>query len=71
MSGRDRDEMLELELHLHHQTDWSWLVSDDGKRDRAVWLPRSVVDRGVRTSRRAPTYKFDVPRWMAEREGLV
>lgn len=32
-----------LELMIHHQTDAAVLVSADGNRDGAVWLPKSRI----------------------------
>ena len=61
----------ELELQVHHETDSAWLVSDDGDEDAAVWLPKSQVRRGDRTSREHEIYAFEVPTWLAEDKNLV
>lgn len=36
-----RDEDVELELALHHETAAAYLVSELGERDRAVFIPKS------------------------------
>jgi len=48
MSGfRDEDNrvekstLIDLALHLHHQTEAAWLLSDTGIRADAKWLPFS------------------------------
>lgn len=61
----------ELELQVHHETSEAWLVSPDGDEDEAVWLPKSKVRRGERTSRSQEIYAFEVPTWLAQEKGLV
>jgi len=36
--------LVDLELMVHHATEKAVLVSDNGNRDEAVWLPRSVIE---------------------------
>lgn len=66
---RDRDEKVTLELHQHAETDAAYLTSDDGDEDEAAWLPKSLVTRGEKTG--VGCYSFEVPEWLAIREGLV
>jgi len=37
-------ELVDLTMRLHHQTDKAVLVSLDGEREHAVWLPKSAVE---------------------------
>ena len=69
---RDDQETTELRLALHHETGGAVLVSDDGDRESAVWLPKSQVRRGELVGSGLPrVYLWDVPVWLAEKEGLV
>lgn len=33
--------LIDIEVHLHHQTDKAVLVSIDGDSDKAEWVPKS------------------------------
>lgn len=37
-------DLIDLELRLHHQTEAAILVSDDGDRSNAVWIPKSQCE---------------------------
>lgn len=39
-----RSDIVDLELMIHQQTPAAVLVSDDGDRNRAVWLPKKRVE---------------------------
>lgn len=36
--------LIDLDLHLHHETEKAILVSDDGERENAVWIPKSLCE---------------------------
>ncbi len=59
-----------LSVHLHYETDAAILVSDDGVRSHAVWLPLSQIeapdDRELET-----VIEVEVPEWLATQKGLV
>jgi hypothetical protein len=38
------EEIYDLECYIHFQTEKAILVSLDGKRDTAVWLPKSLIE---------------------------
>lgn len=73
---------VELTMCLHHDTGASILVSDDGNRAKAVFLPKSQIEF-ERTGKTMPEtggrsegyprdiVTVDVPQWLAEKEGLV
>lgn len=63
-----RTKLVDLTLHLHHETHSALLVSDDGDRDQAVWLPKSQVE--VNETRGA-IIEITCPEWLATKEGLV
>ena len=37
-------ELFQTELHLHFTTDKAILVSENGERSKAFWLPLSMID---------------------------
>lgn len=39
-----RSELIDIELTIHHETEKAVLVSDNGERDEAVWLPLSAIE---------------------------
>ena len=61
-------EMIEIELHIHHETELAVLVSPDGFEDDAVWLPFSQI----MVDHHNPEYgTFQIPEWLAEEKGLI
>ncbi|MCO5157918.1 MAG: hypothetical protein M9945_14410 [Aquamicrobium sp.] len=36
-----KSNLEDIEVHMHHQTDKAVLVSTDGDRENAVWVPKS------------------------------
>lgn len=77
-----RSDLIDLTLVLHHTTERAILVSDDGKKDGARWLPRSKVEYRF-TGRLTEGERYDgrmvemevievaLPEWLAEQKGLV
>ncbi|WP_279480299.1 hypothetical protein [Aureimonas sp. SK2] len=65
-----KSDLIDLELHVHHQTDKAVLVSADGNRAAAVWLPLSAIEIAMR---RGSSTHADVtlPQRLAEDKGLV
>lgn len=63
-----RSDLTELDLQLHQETDKAILVSDDGNRENAVWLPRSQIEieRGPRGG-----ISVTLPEWLAIDKELV
>ncbi|WP_255565083.1 hypothetical protein [Methylovirgula sp. HY1] len=59
-------------MTLHHQTSKAILVSDDGERERAVWLPKQHVEfvSDPKTKSRAIVI-VTLPEWLAVEKGLV
>ncbi len=39
-----RSDLIDIEMKLHHQTQWAILVSDDGDHKNAVWIPKSQCE---------------------------
>jgi hypothetical protein len=63
-----KSDLIDVTVKVHHTTERAVLVSDDGDREKAVWLPLSQVevvmkDRGVA--------EVTLPEWLAIDKGLV
>lgn len=61
-------DVIDVSVCVHHRTEKAVLVSDDGDRDKAKWLPLSRVEiemdgesAGIVT----------LPEWLAVEKGLV
>lgn len=39
-----KSDLVDIEVTVHHETEKAVLVSDDGDRKRAVWLPKSAIE---------------------------
>jgi hypothetical protein len=63
-----KSDIIDIAVQVHHATERAVLVSDDGDRDNAVWLPLSQVEieRGDRGQA-----VVTLPEWLAKERGLV
>jgi len=64
-----KNELTDVACQLHHETDKAFLVSDDGDREKAVWLPKSQVEQG--DAKGKGVFIFTMPEWLAADKGLV
>ena len=62
-------EVIDVTLRMHHETEKAFLVSDDGDKDKAVWIPKSQCERG--DAKGAGIYEFTLPEWLALDKGLI
>ena len=81
MSRRER--LADLELVVHHDTGSAILVSDDGNRSSAKWLPKVLIEMhqtnksvrefntGEYAPKDRPIWEITVPQHIAEQKGLV
>lgn len=58
-----KSDLIDCAVQLHHETPKAWLVSDDGDRTKAVWIPKSQAEfeNGILT----------MPEWLAKEKGLI
>lgn len=64
-----RNNLIELSVHVHNETDAAILVSDDGIRSHAVWLPKSQLETtAIHVNR---DIVIEIPEWLAIDKGLV
>lgn len=62
-----KSDLVDLPVQIHGRTNRAILVSDDGDRERAVWLPLAHVEV-------APNGRYHVvtmPEWLALDRGLI
>lgn len=45
---RPEGDLTDLVVHVHQRTKAAVLVSDDGERTRAVWLPLAAIELSMR-----------------------
>lgn len=65
-----RSNLVDLSVYIHHETDKALLVSDNGNRDQAVWLPKSVVE--IEGDYQVPSViEITLPEYIAEERGLI
>jgi hypothetical protein len=64
------DNLAQLQMHLHRGTELAVLMSDDGDKKNAKWLPRSQLTMTpVKNSRWI--YTVTMPEWLAHKHGLI
>lgn len=58
-----KSNLRDFAVRLHAETDKAWLISDDGDRQHATWIPKSQAELadGVLTC----------PEWLAKEKGLI
>jgi hypothetical protein len=62
--------LIDLTAQLHHQTDKAILVSGDGERDNAVWLPLSQVE-WVWADEKHGVIEVTLSEWLAIDKGMI
>jgi hypothetical protein len=61
--------LIDLALHLHHETEKAYLVSDTGDNDDTVWVPKSQCELNERKG--GGVCEFTLPAWLAHGKGLI
>lgn len=65
-----KSELVDLEMYNHFATDRAVLVSLDGEKEKAVWLPFSAIEMEPSQGSRN-VVNVTLPRNLAEEKGLV
>ena len=63
-----KSDLIDVTMQLHHRTDRAILVSDDGDKDNAVWLPLSQVEVLPKND---GMVEVTMPEWLAVEKGLA
>lgn len=69
-----KHDILEMRMVWHFETDSAVLVSEDGDRAKAVWLPLKSIEMSPAKTRGAgllPHVDLQIPQWLAEKKRLV
>lgn len=63
-----KSDLIDVTMQLHHETPKAVLVSDDGDKERAVWLPLSQCEIERKSN---GIVIVTMPEWLATEKGLV
>lgn len=58
----------DITVALHHETDKAVLVSNDGDREKAIWLPKSQIEV---EHKQGNVVVVTLPEWLAKDKGLI
>lgn len=64
-----KSDIIDVNCFRHHATDNAILVSDDGERDSAIWLPKSQVE--IEETDTPNIVVIALPEWLAQDKGLI
>ena len=66
-------KIIDLELYCFHETGAAYLVSVELDRKEAIWLPKSLCERGdeVRQVKGIGLYEFQIEEWIAIDKELI
>lgn len=62
-----RSNIIDVTVHLHHETGAAVLVSDTADPKDAVWLPKSQIEIEADGGEHVVT----LPEWLAQEKGLI
>ena len=65
-----KSDLVDVTVQKHAETARAILVSDDGDKAKAVWIPLSQCEiEPVKGS--ADTFTLTIPEWLAQDKGLI
>jgi hypothetical protein len=64
-----KSDLVDIACCMHALTDKAILVSDDGEKEHAVWLPRSQIE--VENDGHENFVTVTMPTWLAQDKGLI
>lgn len=62
-----KSDLIDVAVKLHHESEKAWLVSDDGDRAKAIWIPKSQAE----LEPKGAVHILTLPEWLATDKGLV
>lgn len=62
-----RSNIIDLTVHLHHETEGAVMVSDTADPADAVWLPKSQIE----IEEDGAVHTVSLPEWLAKEKGLI
>lgn len=63
-----RANLTDLTVTIHAKTPAAIMVSDDGEREHACWLPLAHTEINTQ---RGITAEITIPEWLAKDRGLI
>ena len=64
-----KSDLIDGAVQLHRETESAWLVSNDGDRKSAVWIPKSQAQ--LEPDYSGKCHILTLPEWLATEKGLV
>jgi hypothetical protein len=64
-----KSDLVDIDVIVHHETAGAVLVSDDGDRARAVWLPKAAIE--IEPVKGKSHHRVTMPERLATEKGLV
>lgn len=64
-----RSNLIDLLVDKHHETELAVLVSETGRGDDGVWLPKSEIE--IAPASTHGLYDLTLPEWLAQDKGLI
>ena len=65
---KEGSEIVDIEMQLHHETPKAILCSLGGKRDKGIWLAKSLVEY---VTKKQNIIVVTMPQWLAYEKGLI
>lgn len=62
-----KSDLIDVAVQLHHETEKAWLVSDDGDKKNAVWIPKSQAE----IEPKGKAHILTMPEWLAADKRLI
>ena len=69
-----KSDLIDVAVQMHAETEKAVLVSDDGDKDKAVWIPKSQCEIEFDSSmkiRGKGSAMITLPEWLAKERGLI
>lgn len=64
-----KSDLIDVACFRHAETDKAILISEDGVKEHAVWLPKSQIE--IATDRLTSAIMVTMPEWLAIDKSLV
>ncbi len=66
-----KSDLVDIDVHLHHKTEKAFLISDDGDRKNAVWVPKEHCELEPKRGAGPNIHVATMPTWQALEKGLI
>jgi len=64
-----RSDLIDLTVTIHAQTPAAIMISDDGEREHACWVPLAHTE--INTRQPSGIAEITLPQWLARDRGLI